>query len=894
MDCQTVAIVIPWFGRELRGGAELQAWNLATRLSARGFGVEVLTTCCASFQHDWSVNELPAGVSREPEGFAIRRFPVEQRDRAAFDRVCGHLLGLDPRTLKPGVSPISAEEEKIFTEHLIRCPALLSYLKTDGWQYSAFIFLPYLYGPILDGLPLVASRALLQPCLHDEAYAYLRCVQRAVFAARKLLWLSTGEYELGCRLFGPAIWANSLVGMAGVEPRLVSTNPASDAAVEALQPFVLLLGRKDVGKGTALAVNAFRAYHAAGHSALKLVVAGPGPLVLHDPSSNIHDLGFVSEDLRGKLLQSCEALLQPSPNESFSRVIFEAWQAGQPVIALRSCLATACAVQASGGGWLGETTEDWTALLAKLESLPKDELRRVGQRGATYGASIADWDKVMDRYEDVLRPLARAAQIDVRIHATLSVNQAQRLRLWAGTRELGTWDLAPDQPRETGWLEAAVGDPEPVLRFETDQPGQVQLPDARTYGFCLMELQVEISGAVSADLRFTSGWNRSRGGPGSIGPRWSTGSAEVSIRPVASIDPPRAIHQVLPNLSYGDAIGNHTLWIRDRLQSLGYVSEIFARHIAPKMLDQAYSFAAPDSLPPEAAIIYHHSIGSEITPWVCGHPGPKALIYHNITPAEYFEPYRPEMAALCRHGRQELPGLAEHFPVSVGDSRFNADELAACGFQDPGVLPLCVDPAHWAFPPDEGLMARLQDGRTNILFVGRIVPNKRQEDLIYTFKFWLEEDPEARLFLVGTAEVSSFYLQCLEELARALRVDHAVHFVGQVDDAQLHAYYRCASMFWCLSEHEGFCVPLIEACAFGVPVVARAKGAVPATLGNAGLLLDGDRCPVATVRQIAAAWRKIDRQQMVARAARYSASQVTQELVAFIDRLVASPALLFS
>ena len=215
-----VAIVIPWFGRTLKGGAELQAWNLATRLSARGFAVEVLTTCCASFQDDWSSNGQPAGLTQEPEGFAVRRFPVETRDRAAFDRVCGYLLSLDPKTLKPGVSPISEEDERVFCEHLIRCPSLLGYLAHEGWRYSAFLFLPYLYGPILDGLPLVASRSLLQPCLHDEAYAYLRCVQQAVFSARHLLWLSQGEFELGCRLFGPSVLAKSVVGMAGIEPRI--------------------------------------------------------------------------------------------------------------------------------------------------------------------------------------------------------------------------------------------------------------------------------------------------------------------------------------------------------------------------------------------------------------------------------------------------------------------------------------------------------------------------------------------------------------------------------------------------------------------------------------------------------------------------------------------------
>lgn len=845
MHGQALAIVIPWFGRELRGGAELQAWNLATRLTARKYAVEVLTTCCGSFQEDWSSNRHPAGLTVEPEGFTVRRFPVETRDRAAFDRVCGHLLGLDRRSLKPGVSPVSLEDERIFCEQLIRCPALLTYLEAEGRHYSAFIFLPYLYGPILDGLPLVASRAFLQPCLHDEAYAYLHSVQRVMYAARGLLWLSQGEYEFGVRLLGPSIHAKSVVGMAGVEPLANSMSPHTPPVHHPhdLKPFVLLLGRKDPGKGTLLAVEAFQAHHRQTGSRLQLVIAGPGELALADPENHIHDLGLVSEAERGWLLQHATALLQPSPNESFSRVMFEAWQSEKPVIVRRSCLATSCAVETCQGGWVAETTQEWTARLAQLALLSKDELDAVGRRGAAYAARTADWEKVMDRYDDALRPFANHAETMIRVQCALSARKPQRVRLLVGNSEAGAWDLAPGQVCATGWLEQSLADPDPILRFESDQPAGNHHPGPPLMEFSLSHLAVEADGATVAGLSFARGWGRSEGGPGTPGPRWATRSAEVAVQfhPAPGGQP--AIHQVLSNLAYGDAIGNHAIWIRDKLQAMGFVSEIFARHIAPEMVDQAYCLSRPESLPSNSALLYHHSIGTEITPWVCRHHGAKALIYHNITPAGFFEPYRPDFAEICRHGRTELPSLASHFPVSAGDSRFNASELAACGFNDPEVLPLCIDPLHWASPPDERVMTELQDGRTNILFVGRIVPNKRHEELIYTFKFWLEDDPAARLFLVGTAEVSSFYLECLQELSRRLRVDHAVHFVGRVTDAELHAYYRCASMFWCLSEHEGFCVPLVEAMWFDVPVIAFDATAVGETMDGAGLLItDKSRC----------------------------------------------------
>lgn len=883
-----IAIVIPWFGRSQKGGAEQQAWNLAVRLSGRGYAVEVLTTCCQSFHDDWSVNHLAPGLVTEPEGFATRRFPVEPRDRAAFDRVCGYLLSLPASAFKPGVSPISDEDEQIFREHLIRCPALLAYLRDEGWRYAAFVFIPYLYGPILDGLPLVASRALLQPCLHDESYAYMRCVQRAFFAAKHILWNSVGEQSLGLRLYGPGIGPKSVVVGEGIDNIPPPSETPDTADLSKLRPFVLALGRKDPGKGTLHAVDAFCAYKQRnGTSSLQLVIAGPGEMDLSDPTARIHDLSIVSERVRAWLLRHATALLQPSPNESFSRVLFESWFCARPVVARRTCLATAQAVLACGGGWLAEGVDEWSEVLGRLETMGAAALDEAGRRGQAYAADIADWSRVMDRYDAILDPLLRQPEVPMAIRLTLVSNRPQRVRILHNSREITVCDLQPGQVSQTDWLESTFKGTEPALQFCSDTPASHYPPDPRLLGFRIQDLEVRHNGSRPGawEPRFARGWNRSEGAAGQATPRWSTGNAEIVLQRNQVPDgKARVIHQVLPNLAYGDAIGNHTIWIRDQLQSLGYDSEIYARHIAPNMLHQVLPYDGPQAVPADAAIIYHHSIGSEITPWVCGHAGPKALIYHNITPARFFEAYRPEFAEILRKGREELPQLARHFPISVGVSRFNATELAEAGFVQPGVLPLCIDPAHWAFPPDEQLMASLQDGRTNVLFVGRVVPNKRFEDLIYTFKFWLEDDPTARLFLVGTAEVASLYLECLQELARRLRVDHAVHFVGQVDDRQLHAYYRCASMFWCFSEHEGFCVPLIEACAFEVPVVARRAGAVPETLGDAGLLLRDRMSPIETARWIAEN-RLRHLTKLRERARTYNKQNVTTELQQLITKL---------
>src|SRR5205085_7183387 len=199
-----------------------------------------------------------------------------------------------------------------------------------------------------------------------------------------------------------------------------------------------------------------------------------------------------------------------------------------------------------------------------------------------------------------------------------------------------------------------------------------------------------------------------------------TTEQSANVRASSSLGP-RAIHQLLPDIVFGDAISNQARAIREHLRAFGYESEIFVKRRDPRMAAEAQLFDETQPAPADA-LLYHHSIGSELTAFAIAHEGPKCLIYHNVTPAEFFAPYRPGFAWMLEMGRAHLPRLARHFHVSVGDSAFNAAELAACGFRAPGVLPIIVDPDKWNIAPDTELLARLQDGRTNILFVGRIAP----------------------------------------------------------------------------------------------------------------------------------------------------------------------------
>ena len=848
---RTIALVTPWFGRELAGGAELHAWNVTCKLAERGFKVEVLTTCCQAYTEDWGTNHLEAGLTQDEEGFTVRRFPVSDRNKAEFDRVCGQLINVEKETLKPGVSPISEKDEIIFRDQLINTESLFHYLEGNSSNYAAFIFLPYLYGPILRGLPMVASRSILLPCLHDESYAYLRITQNIFYQAKHILWLSEGEYELGQKLYGPGIIKRSVVAGAGIEPDKLSRKEVKiPDKLGSSDSFILTLGRKDRGKGTHFLIDAFKEFRKRSKSKIKLVIAGPGNEDCNDLENGILDLGFVSNELRHWLLENCITLAQPSKNESFSRVIFEAWFLNKPVIARRSCLATACAVKASGGGWIAEDKNEWIAVIERLIQTKKESLHKIGLLGKIYSEKVADWTNVIDRYAEILDPISKyqPEKSHFRFSFESLVDQTVTIRM--GEDLIGNCNLEANQVTEFSLSATHCHQQNQILKFETNVEGKFYTPDPRRLGFKVLNLTIENQNLPHTNCIFKKGWNRSEGTGKDSVPRWSTGSAEVVVnfckRPINK----PSVYQVLPNLGYGDAIGNHAIWIRDRLQAQGFHSEVYARHIAPQMIQESYVYSDSKQIPNDIAVIYHHSIGSEITPWVCDHRGPKALIYHNITPPKFFEPYNKEFSDWLEQGHGELTLLAKHFPISAGDSKFNAADLKKAEFKNPGVIPLSIDPSKWAYKPDEQVMSQFQDGRTNIIFVGRVVPNKRHEDLIYLLKFWLLEDPTARLIFVGTSDITSSYLDCLKLLAKKLRVEHAVIFTDHVNDAQLLAYYRCASMFWCLSDHEGFCVPVVEAMWFDIPVVAYDSTAVGDTMGKAGILIKDKSRPDLLAEQL--------------------------------------------
>jgi glycosyltransferase involved in cell wall biosynthesis len=297
------------------------------------------------------------------------------------------------------------------------------------------------------------------------------------------------------------------------------------------------------------------------------------------------------------------------------------------------------------------------------------------------------------------------------------------------------------------------------------------------------------------------------------------------------------VHQVLATLGYGDAIGHEVLGIQRALQGAGYESEIFVETADRRLESVTTDYREMvGTIRPADILIHHFSIESRASRTAYALAGRMALVYHNITPPEYFIGVHRNLVKLCFQGRRELTAYVGRCDVALGDSEYNRQELEALGFANTDVLPVVPDFSHLDGSPNTMIAADFDDGWTNILFVGRVIPNKKFEDVIRAFHVYRTRyNPRSRLLLVGSYSGFETYFAMLQSVIAQLG-GRDVHFLGHVSNEELTAVYDVADLFLCASEHEGFCVPLVESFYKRVPVVAFASTAVPATMDGAGVL----------------------------------------------------------
>jgi L-malate glycosyltransferase len=300
-----------------------------------------------------------------------------------------------------------------------------------------------------------------------------------------------------------------------------------------------------------------------------------------------------------------------------------------------------------------------------------------------------------------------------------------------------------------------------------------------------------------------------------------------------------AVHQILATLGYGDAIGNEVLGITRALRAAGFASEIIVEAADPRLEDLTIDYRdAVGDIGSDDLLIHHFSLGSRASRTAFATPARMILVYHNITPPEYFLGVHDQLVRQCYHGRRELLPYRSRVDLALGDSEFNRRELEALGFDPTAVLPVVPDFSHLDVAPDDRITAAYDDEWTNILFVGRVTPNKRPDNVVRFFHAYQTlYNPRARLILAGSYGGFEPYLAQLHTLIARLGV-RDVHILGQVTNEEMTALYDSADLFLCASEHEGFCVPIVESFYKRVPVVALAATAVPATMDGGGILYE--------------------------------------------------------
>ena len=306
----------------------------------------------------------------------------------------------------------------------------------------------------------------------------------------------------------------------------------------------------------------------------------------------------------------------------------------------------------------------------------------------------------------------------------------------------------------------------------------------------------------------------------------------------------KELHQLVHTLSYGDAISGEVLALQRCFREIGFESEIFAINVHPLLKGRARDYREiPAGFNGE--LLFHFSLGSPLSDLYRGMTTAcRSMIFHNLTHPHWFRGVNPRIVRDLEEGQRQLPELCRVTDRLVADSRFNAAELAAYGF-NAEVLELPIDEEKWSVPANPGIAQMLRNDPTlHLVHVGRLAPNKCIEDVIKAFYFLHHKiNRQSKLWLVGIDIDTELYSFSLKRMVDEFDLAPAVNFVGCLADSELKALYQAATAYLCMSEHEGFCLPVIEAMYFGLPVVAFASSAVPDTMGSGGILVREKRHP---------------------------------------------------
>lgn len=384
-----ISFVLPWYGPDLPGGAEAEARRTIQHLQAAGVPVEVLTTCTRDLYADWSRNYHQPGTT-QINGTTVHRFPVEPRDRQAFDRVNIRLMNN---------LPIGADDERVFLEHMIRAPRLTEFIRQEA-RDRLYVFMPYMFSTTYAGVLAAPDRAVMIPCLHDESYARLAIYRDMFAAARAQVFHTEAERALAGRLFPePAAQVRAVLG-EGVDTDTRAEADRFRREYGLQGPFVLYAGRREAGKNTPLLLDYWSRYWPGDGRArgLKLVLIGPGEVAVPaGVGESVIDLGFIPAQDKLDAYAAAELFCLPSINESFSIVLMESWLSGTPALVHGDCAVTREHCLRSNGGLYFTSYPEFAATLNYLLD-NRETAAQLGRQGRAYVQANYRWDIIIPRY----------------------------------------------------------------------------------------------------------------------------------------------------------------------------------------------------------------------------------------------------------------------------------------------------------------------------------------------------------------------------------------------------------------------------------------------------------------------------------------------------------------
>lgn len=384
-----IGFVIPWYHKDILGGAEMDLRGIVKHLSSSGVQVEILTTCVKEFSADWTVNYFQEGVE-DIEGIPVRRFKVRKGNLTEFHKINARLMNGEH---------ITRQDEEIFLNEMVNSPDLYQYIRVHHDEYHRFVFMPYMFGTTYFGVQECLDKAILIPCFHDESYAYFEHFKDVFKNIKGILYNSEPEKELANHIYDLSHVKQKVLGV-GVDTEFGYDKNRFREKYQMTDPYILYAGRKDSAKNIDTLITYFTEFkkrNADEYKDLKLVLIGGGEISISgDIKNSIIDLGYVPAQDKFDACAGSLLLCQPSKNESFSIVIMESWLCERPVLVNEMCDVTKNFAVTSKAGLYFKNYFDFEGCI-KYISNEQEIAKYMGLNGRKFVLENFKWKVIVDR-----------------------------------------------------------------------------------------------------------------------------------------------------------------------------------------------------------------------------------------------------------------------------------------------------------------------------------------------------------------------------------------------------------------------------------------------------------------------------------------------------------------